>query len=180
MQQRAPNVGWRFLFRAIVLMCAFYALVHYPHEPDSALQRVLNAESRLQAHAAGFLVRLFDSRASVQGTVIHGRFPLQVIKGCTSMDVQALFAGTILAFPAGWAPRLLGVVAGGSALILINIVRIASLYFVGAHLHDSFDFVHEELFPLVLVVAACGCLLAWFAWTGRTPRDRAAAALARE
>ena len=108
----------------------------------------------------------------MQGAVILGAFSLEVVRSCSSLDAQALYAATVLASPARWPTKLLGIGLGLAALTALNVGRIASLYFVGAHAPRSFDAVHEELFPLLLIVAACACFVAWLAWCARGPERR--------
>ena len=110
------------------------------------------------------MIRLFDGEVSLQGTFISGRFPLEIVRSSSSLDAQALFAATVLAFPARASMKVLGLAAGSVALTTLNMVRIASLYFIGAEMPDIFDDAHEELFPLALVIMACVCFGAWVRW----------------
>jgi exosortase/archaeosortase family protein len=168
MEPAAPATrGLPFLARAATWMIALYGLYYFPYAKGGTAQRFIAAFLELQARGAGALIRLFDAHAGVQGAVISGAFPLEVVRSCSSLDAQALYAATVLAFPAGSRARLLGIALGALALTALNMLRIAGLYFVGAHAPHAFDAVHEELFPLVLIAAACACLAAWLAGSAR-------------
>jgi exosortase family protein XrtM len=128
----------------------------------------------LQARGAGALIRPFDDGAIVSGTKILGRFPLEIVRSCSSLDAQALYAATVLAFPARITGKLLGLALGIVVLTVLNMARIASLYFIGAGAPSVFDAAHEELLPFVLIAVACACFTAWAHWALRGERARAA------
>jgi exosortase/archaeosortase family protein len=156
-----------FLARAAAWMIVLYGLYYFPYANGGTAQQLISAFLELQALGAGSVIRLFDAHAGVQGAVISGAFPLEVVRSCSSLDAQALYIATVLAFPAGRRAKLLGIALGAVALTTLNVLRIASLYFVGAHAPHAFDAVHEELFPFVLIAAACGCFAAWLAGSAR-------------
>lgn len=156
-----------FVARAATLMIALYGLYYFPYATDSTGERLIAMFLEAQARAAGAFIRLFDGDAGVHGAVIAGSFPLEIVRSCSSLDSQALYAATVLAFPAPIRAKLSGLALGVVALTSLNVLRIASLYFVGAHAPSSFDAVHEELFPLALIAGACACFAAWYAWLAR-------------
>jgi exosortase/archaeosortase family protein len=166
--------GLAFVARAAGLMLALYGLYYFPYASDGLAHRLIAAFLETQALGAGALVRLLDASAGVQGAIISGAFPLEVVRSCSSLDAQALYAATVLAFPAGWQAKLLGIAFGFATLTSLNVLRIASLYFVGAHARHAFDAVHEELFPLLLIAAACLCFAAWHACSARWSESRVA------
>jgi exosortase family protein XrtM len=156
--------GSRVLIRAIALMALLYGVYYYSYDAESWAGRAIDAYLRLQALAAGALIALFDRSASAAGTLISGRFPIQIVKSCSSLDAQALYVASVIALPASIIRKVLGVMAGVVALTAVNLARIASLYFVGALVPAWFDAVHEEILPLVLVVCACAMFLVWMRW----------------
>jgi exosortase/archaeosortase family protein len=157
----------RFLITAVVLMCLLYGAYYYPYAADSGMNRAIEAYLRLQTWAAGALIGLFDPAVHVRDTLIEGRFPLQIVKSCSSLDAQALFVATVLAFPARAWTKALGLLAGVLALTALNLTRIAGLYFVGIHAPASFDSIHEEFLPLLLVAFACAAFALWARWARR-------------
>lgn len=157
----------RFVITALLLMLSLCCVYYYPHAPDGYLAAAIDGWLRLQAHAAGQLIAVFDPQVVVRGTLISGRFPVQVVKGCSSLDVQALFAAAVLAFPAPTIRKVFGLLFGMGLLTSLNLMRIAGLYFVGAHLSESFDTIHEEVMPLLLLVGSCLAFLVWVHWTRR-------------
>jgi exosortase family protein XrtM len=166
--------GLYFVARATALMAVLYGVYYYPYAVGSAPYHVIHAFLQMQASGSAWLIKLFDSGVGVRGTLISGVFPLEVVRSCSSLDAQALYAATVLAFPSRGSTKLLGLVLGFIALTALNMVRIASLYFVGAHAPGAFDAVHEELFPIVLIVIACACFAGWAHWALHRTPDHAA------
>lgn len=141
----------------LLLGVAFY----YPYARDSWPERAIVAYLRLLARASGWLIARFEPSVIVDGTSIGGSFPLQIVKTCSALDAQALYAAAALAFPAPRACKLLGLALGLALLTLLNVARIACLYWVGLHAPLHFDAVHEEWLPAALVLAACLCFAGW-------------------
>ena len=165
-----PKNSARFLAVALTLMIALYALYYYPHAPQSVFGRSLTAYVEVQAKLAGALVAVFDRDARTSGTVISGPIPIKIVRDCSSLDIQALFAAAVLAFPTRWIDKLRGLLVGIVLLTCLNLVRIAGLHFVGALAPQFFDTAHEEVFPLLLLTATLSLFVAWIVWASHPTR----------
>jgi len=152
---------------AVALMALFAGAYYYPYDPGTSLANAIEFYLRLQARAAGAVIALFDPSVTVRGTLINGRFPVQVVKSCSSLDAQALYAAAVLAFPARVLDKTLGLLLGVGLLSSLNLTRIAGLSLVGAHRPEWFDTIHEEILPLLLVISSCLAFVAWVRWTRR-------------
>lgn len=159
--------GTRFVLSAAALMGALYLLYYFPYPAGSWPARALSGFLALQARAAAALIVCFEPGAYAEGAQILGRFPLVIVKACSSLDAQALFAGCVLAFPAPLRAKGLALAAGCALISALNVLRIALLYFVGADAPDAFDSVHEEVMPLLLVVVASAAFAGWAYWLRR-------------
>lgn len=144
----------RFVLRAGALMGGLFLLTYYPYGPNTRGAFVIDSVLELQGRAAAALLSWVDPEVQYVGGSILGRFPLRVVKACGAFDAHALLAGAVLAYPALLRDRLLGVMAGAGVLLGVNTLRMAALYLVGVHVPHRFDMVHEELFPLLLVLTA--------------------------
>lgn len=127
----------------------------------------------LYAQLAGLVLRLFDSGVRVVGNDLVGRVSLTVAKNCDAMDVSLLFTAAVVAFPARWSRRLTGIVLGVLGLAVVNVLRIASLYFIDLRWPSAFETIHAEVWPLMIVVLAAGAFLAWSRWAQRPAQERA-------
>ena|SRR5579863_10036914 len=160
--------GVRFAGRFAGLSGLLLGLYYFPHAggAEEGIDRFLCFYARV----AGAVLRLFEPGLVVEGRTIIGRFSLQIAKTCDAMDVTILLASAIVAWPTRWRRRIAAALAGCALVFVTNVVRICSLYYVGVHALSSFDFIHLELWPALILLIAVGFF--WF-YVGR-PQARPA------
>jgi exosortase/archaeosortase family protein len=154
----------RFVVKAATLMAVTYAILYFPYPGGSLPVRVLTGYLRLIARLSAVGVSLFDHSVVANGDLVLGRFSLRIVLDCAALDAHALFASAVLAFPAPWRQRLLGVGAGAILLGVVNLGRIVSLYAIGLFWPGAFDLAHEELFQFGLILAAFVAFWRWIRW----------------
>jgi exosortase/archaeosortase family protein len=161
----------RLRFAAVFVAVAGTALAIYsfPYAEyglrEDWFHRYLAAYARL----AGWVLRLTHADVSVAGADVVGAVSLTVAKNCDAMDVNILLVAAIVAFPAAWRRRAVGIGLGILALAAINILRIVSLYYVGVRFPDRFERVHAELWPFVMVAVALTTFVLWSRWASGPP-----------
>jgi exosortase H (IPTLxxWG-CTERM-specific) len=143
---------------------ALLTLYSFPYAEHGVREDWFARYLAVYARLAGVVLHLFDSGVRVVGNDIVGRTSLTVAKNCDAMDVTLLFSAAVIAFPAPWRRRLVGIAAGVAALTIVNVLRIASLYFVDLRWPSAFETIHAEVWPLLIVVLAAGAFLAWSRW----------------
>ena len=125
------------------------------------------------AHIAGTLLIPFYDRVTLTGSrLATHEFLVTVNSGCEGLQVCTLLTAAILAFPAPWKKKLVGIVAGNLWLQGWNIMRIATLVVVGGLYEPAFEPTHVYVWPTILVAV---CLATWMAWARWTMRDDDAA-----
>jgi exosortase/archaeosortase family protein len=165
--QRAADVRRARLRFAVVFALvggALLTLYSFPYAQHGIREDWFARYLALYARLAGLVLRVFDSGVHVAGNDIVGRVSLTVAKNCDAMDVSLLFVAAVVAFPAPWRRRLVGMGAGVAALTVVNVLRIVSLYYVDVHWPRAFEAVHAEVWPLAIVALAAGAFLAWCRW----------------
>lgn len=160
----------RFILIALPLMALFYAIVFAPHAADGVVVRMLSWYLARVAQVSGAVIGLFDASVMVNLHDIGGRFPLRIVLDCAALDAQCLFAAAVLAYPAPWRHRIVGVLAGCSAIAAVNIGRIVVLYFVGVHAPSAFNFMHEEVMQVAIVLLSLMIFVGWTLWIARAAR----------
>jgi exosortase/archaeosortase family protein len=166
----APRASMRrFLIRFVVAASALLALYYYPHEPRGLAAALVHGYLSLYAHLAGGAISAFDPSVQVDGNHIHGRMSLEFALSCDGMGVLLLFAAATFAFPASWRARAVGVGVMCASLVVVNLVRIVSLYLIGIYAPATFGFFHVEVWPFAIVVLAAA---GFFAWTRSVLRSR--------
>lgn len=142
-----------------VLLATYY----FPYPTGSAVRRLLDGYLRAYAALAGSVLRLFEPNLVVFGQDIMGRYSIRIVKTCDGMDVNILFASAIMAWPSTLRHRLIATGLGLALLVIANTARICTLYYVGVYAPTSFEFVHLELWPVVILALAVALFLVFIA-----------------
>jgi exosortase/archaeosortase family protein len=83
---------------------------------------------------------------------------------CTGYEIISIVAVFILAYPASIRNRALGL--GGTVLLMsfVNLARIVSIYWISTYYPALMTVAHEEIWPVLLNLAAVAALGCWFFW----------------
>jgi exosortase H (IPTLxxWG-CTERM-specific) len=162
-----------FLARFLVLLVVFYFLVAWNPINDAVIVPFTAAIARVSAG----ILNVLGEKVTAAGTEIRsGAFAVQIENGCNGIEAALLFGSAVLAFPAPWRRRLLGLVAGFAAIQALNLVRVVSLFWIGAHRPALFNSSHTVIWQSAVVLASVLLFLAWASWA---PRNRTAAEAVR-
>jgi exosortase/archaeosortase family protein len=123
-------------------------------EPAAWIARNLTGQADILAAGS----RLISPRASIN-----------VANGCEGPDVLMLLASALLAAPAPWRDKLLGLGAGTAFVFALNQARVLALYFALRDHRAWFGPLHGLIAPLAVVSLVAAFFLAWVRWTTRTP-----------
>jgi exosortase/archaeosortase family protein len=86
---------------------------------------------------------------------------INVRPGCEGMELPLMTAAGLLAWPAGWAHRVRGVIAICMLLLLANQVRLAVLMRAIEYDRGWFEFIHSTGGPILLASMAVGFFMLW-------------------
>lgn len=137
---------------------------------------MFNSYLSLNASICGLILRVFGDNPVVSGTSISSaRFSLDVKAGCDAIQASAFFIFGVLASPVGRsllsrAPALL---IGTMLLLVMNLVRIVSLYYTGIYYPSAFDAMHVEVWQALFIIMP---LFLWVNWARRAGRTKDAVA----
>jgi exosortase H (IPTLxxWG-CTERM-specific) len=116
------------------------------------------------------LVSLCGGHAAAAQNVLRNPvtgFSIQVEDTCNASNVTILLWAAILAFPAPWREKLKGLAAGTLVIHGVNLFRIASLFYLGQHDPDMFEFAHLYVWEGVIMLVT---LVVFWTWVQRTYR----------
>lgn len=143
-----------FLARFLVLLVAFYFAVAAKPVNDAVIVPFTAGVAR----ASAAILNGIGEAVTVSGTEIRSAgFAVNIENGCNGVETALLFGSAVLAFPAPWRRRLAGLLLGFAALQLVNLVRVVSLFWIGAHRPALFSSSHTVLWQSAVVL--CGVLL---------------------
>lgn len=150
----------RFLAVFCLTALAGFAVEVIPWVNQNVVAQIIAAQTWI----SGALIHAGGGVADIAGTVIRhpvNLFAIQISNGCSGIEVAILLAAGMLAFPASWRERALGWVAGTSAIMSLNIVRIISLYYLGQYSSEWFDWAHTYAWDLLIMVDGLIVFLLW-------------------
>ena len=122
------------------------------------------------ARISGASLRVFGEAATVTGCEVRSpRFAVTIFNGCNGLITSLVFVAAVLAFPAGWRAKLIGVVGGLAAIQLINLLRIVSLFYIGVYLPQYFSDAHVLVWQSLVLISGAAL---WVMWAGRAAPRR--------
>ncbi len=152
----------------VVLLGLFYAFVHSP----SAVGKT-TWQPYLQVHAkvVASLLNVLGRDVHVDdSTVISKEFAMEIIRGCDAIEPVAVYVAAVVASPVRIIWRVVGVLGGTIALVVVNWLRLVMLYFVGVYWRSMFDLLHESIWQAIFIGLAIVFWMIWVDWATRTSK----------
>lgn len=126
------------------------------------------------AFLSAWILSLFDSGVESSGIVLYhvpNEFAVSIEAGCNGVEAMIILVAAILAFPASWKHKLIGLVLGFVAIQSLNLVRIISLFYLGQWDYQIFQWTHLYLWQALIMLDA---LIFWLVWIRLLPRPQKA------
>ncbi|GAB5466930.1 MAG: hypothetical protein Kapaf2KO_23660 [Candidatus Kapaibacteriales bacterium] len=116
----------------------------------------------VSAWIASGIIGLFSDNVYASGEFINGSGRSMALSyGCDGTDQFIVFIAALVAFPAEWKKKAVGLAIGIGLLYAINIIRIVGLFYIFGRSVESFDLFHETILPLVFIALS---LVMWYMW----------------
>ena len=160
----------RFFISFIALLVALFAAELTPWAQTYFVVPWTDTLAALSA----WLVTLFDPNVAATGKVIRSTvngFAVSIEAGCNGIEATIVLVAAIVAFPAPWRDRLIGLAAGVVAVQGLNIVRVISLFYLGQWNMQVFEWAHLYVWQALIMLDV---LVVWLIWVRMLPRDSAA------
>lgn len=153
-----------FILFIVILVTLFAAELTQPVQ--SAI--VLPWTEALARISAG-LITLFDPHVAAFGKILQNTangFAVSIEAGCNGIEAAIVLIAAMLAFPAPWKHRVIGILAGLSAVQVLNIVRVISLFYIGQWNMAAFEWAHLYLWQALIMLDV---LIVWLIWIRTLP-----------
>ena len=169
---RGPDVRPTRPFR-FVLIFAGCLLVAFGLLLTSPVQFLDAKFSQALVRVSHGLVVVCGGHAIIDAAILRapGGFAVEMRDGCNAINVTILLWSAILAFPAPWTMKALGLMAGSVIVQVLNIIRFISLFYLGQYSMTWFDFAHAYLWESLLVFDT---MIVFSFWVNRVVRLGAA------
>jgi exosortase H (IPTLxxWG-CTERM-specific) len=145
---------------AVVLSLGFLLIALRPVN-----DRLVDPYTTFVAHQARVALNLLGESARVDGQVLSSpRFAVQIYNGCNGLEAILVFVAGVLAFPAPWMKRLVGVVLGVLTIQVVNIIRVVSLFYIGIFKPQWFAVSHVFIWQSLIILVG---VVLWLVWVQR-------------
>ena len=161
----------RFAILFVVILLALFALELTP--PGQA---IVKPWTGLVADTSSAVIRAFDGTAQSLGNMVYSSrtgFAMTIEAGCNGVEAMLVLLAGILAYPAPWKSKLVGLAIGTVAIQALNLVRIVSLYYLGQWDLQWFEWAHLYAWQALIMLDA---LLVWMLWMRSVSRREEASA----
>lgn len=124
------------------------------------------------ATVSAALVQLFDNQVTSQGIVIRSLSngaAVAIQAGCNGLEAMICLTAAIVAYPASWKERFVGLVTGFIAIQALNIVRIISLFYLLQWNAQWFEWAHLYAWQALIFLDVLIVFILWIRWL--SPRE---------
>ncbi len=123
---------------------------------------VIEPFTRVVSLAAAGVLHTFHEPVTVTGAVMRSDgFALDVKNGCNAVDASIIFVAGIMAFPATLRAKVIGAICGLVLLHLVNIIRLAVLFWLGEHFRSYFELFHVAVWQAIVIAISVGLFIIW-------------------
>ena len=113
---------------------------------------------------------IIDFPVSIDGITISTQgFSVRIIRECTVVGPVLVMGMGIFSYPASFRRKAWGVLWGTLIMLLVNQIRIASLFFIGIKFPVLLEVAHLVIWQGILIVIG---IVIWLIWVEKA--DRAA------
>jgi len=168
---KSPPSSRRVILTYILIVVVSYPVLNWVlggSGPIPWVNGAIDALTRSQALVSAGMLRVLGEPVRVRGTLLAGSgFVCNVAQGCNGMSAVTLLLAGLMGYPTAWRRRLLGLAALVPAILVVNMVRIAGLYWSGVHHRERFVDMHVYVGQVFVIVLTVGLWLAWLSWVSR-------------
>lgn len=132
----------------------------------------------LLANISGSIIELTGREIATSGVIIRDiktQFAVKIAAGCNGVEAMIVLIAAMLAFPAPWRYKMVGIAIGVIAIQALNLVRIISLFFLGMWNETAFEWAHLYIWQALIMLDA---LIVWLLWIRSLPKEANTDALA--
>ncbi len=156
----------KFLLIFGVLLALFYVFIAF--SPFYS-KRFVPWHHHLIAKVSGYVLAVLGQDITVTGASISSpRFSVSIIRGCDAVEPIALYVFAVLAFPLPFLKKLPGMIIGALLLLVLNLVRIVSLFLIGVYSPRIFALTHIDVWQALFIFFAVLLWILWLLWATRS------------
>jgi exosortase H (IPTLxxWG-CTERM-specific) len=156
----------KFFVLFVVILVSLFAVELTPPVQNAVVIPWTEALVRISAG----LITTADSHVAVFGKILQSTrngFAISIEAGCNGIEAAIMLIAAMLAFPAPWQHRVIGIVAGLFAVQTLNVLRVISLFYLGQWSVQAFNWAHLYVWQALIMLDV---LIVWLIWIRALPR----------
>lgn len=122
------------------------------------------------AQVGATLMKTWDAQVLADGKIIwdaDSGFAVSIEAGCNGVEAGIVLVAAMLAFPAPWLKKLVGVAAGLLTVQALNLIRIISLFYIGQWSTRIFEWAHLYVWQALIMLDVLIVFLLWLSWVSK-------------
>ncbi len=157
----AKNPVLRFAYGFVLVIAIFYVITVFPPFHTYIFKPYLHF---IAVVSSAILNMLGYNTQALAGVVRTEEFSISIARGCDAVEPSIIFLASVLAFPSPMRIKWPGILLGIFALMLLNFVRVITLFITGVHYPDMFEIMHIEVWQVVFLILAIVFFFLWLKW----------------
>lgn len=159
----------RFLGKFLLLLAIFHAIRYTPFYLDSVQPALTSAN----AYISSIILNVLGQATTAKGASVHSsEFSMSIVHGCDATEAVMIFVSVVLAFPVSIYKRLVGALTGTLFLLIVNLIRVVSLFLIGVYFTEWFEFAHIEAWQFIFIMLALVTCAIWIRWAMSVNKTR--------
>lgn len=111
------------------------------------------------------VLNLTGLQCTYQGSIISlPTIALDIKFGCNGLEAVMIYSVAVIAFPAGWKKKAIGIIGGFVVLQVINIIRITALAYTGIHFKGLFEYIHIYVAQGLMIAVSLGIFFLYLSY----------------
>ena len=148
-----------------VLVFAAVVLVLLAAELTPPVQRlVIVPWTQALVSSSAAVMTTLDANVVAAGKVLQSTrngFAVSIEAGCNGIEAAIVLLAAMVAFPASWKHRAIGIVAGIAAVQVLNVVRVISLFYIGQWSVGAFEWAHLYVWQALIMLDVLFVTIVW-------------------
>ncbi len=156
--------------RFLTLFCIFQAVLFVLELTPPVQQWLVTPFTELLVLVSIGVVAPFDADAISSGIYLYdvpSGFAMSIEAGCNGIEASIILLAAMLAFPATWRVKMIGILVGLLSIHAVNIVRIVSLFYIGQWNMEVFDWAHLYIWQALIMLDVFVVFLLWLRYVLR-------------
>ena len=163
------------MFRFLLAFLALVMVLFLAELTSPAQFWLVEPWTNMIATAGAAVLRTFDPSVIADGKILRDASTgvgVSIEAGCNGVEACLILLSALLAYPARWWSKLVGVVLGFVAIQAANLARIVTLFYLADWSAAVFEFAHLYLWQALIMLDVLVVWLIWMRWVTAREPDR--------